>query len=127
TFDAIIIGAGPAGLSAAVYASSEGLRTIVVEEQTIGGQAGTSSRIRNYFGFPFGISGSELCNRALDQAWSFGTETSVLREAVGIQNRGSEFVVAFANGTEILSRTVVLAMGAAYRRLGISSLEALLG
>ena len=127
TFDVIIIGAGPAGLSAAVYASSEGLRTIVVDQQTIGGQAGTSSRIRNYFGFPFGISGAELCNRALDQAWSFGTETSVLREAVGIQNRGSEFVITFSNGTEIVSRTVVLAMGASYRRLGISSLETLLG
>lgn len=126
-FDTTIIGAGPAGLSAAVYAASEGLRTIVVDQQTIGGQAGTSSRIRNYLGFPFGISGAELCNRALDQAWSFGTETSVLREAVDIQQRGSYFVVTFANGTDIVSRTVVLAMGAAYQRLGISRLDELLG
>jgi thioredoxin reductase (NADPH) len=126
-FDTIIIGAGPAGLSAAVYAASEGLRTIVVDQATIGGQAGTSSRIRNYFGFPFGISGAELCSRALDQAWSFGTETSVLREAVELQQRGSDFAVTFANGTELLSRTVVLAMGAAYRRLEISGLDELIG
>lgn len=79
-FDLAIVGAGPAGLSAAVYGASEGLRTIVIDRETIGGQAGTSSLIRNFLGFPLGISGAELTNRALDQAWSFGAETSVLRD-----------------------------------------------
>ncbi|HEX8245466.1 MAG TPA: FAD-dependent oxidoreductase [Longimicrobium sp.] len=126
-FDVAVVGAGPAGLSAAVYGASEGLRTIVVERETIGGQAGTSSRIRNYLGFPLGISGAELCNRALDQAWSFGAETSVLREAVELRADASHHVLRFADGTEITSRAVVLAMGAAYRRLEIASLEALVG
>ena len=75
----MVIGSGPAGLSAAVYAASEGLRTLVVDRESIGGQAGTSSLIRNYLGFPFGIDGADLCNRALDQAWSFGAE--ILRDA----------------------------------------------
>jgi thioredoxin reductase (NADPH) len=126
-FDVAIVGAGPAGLSAAVYGASEGLRTIVVESETIGGQAGSSSRIRNYLGFPMGISGAELCNRALDQAWSFGAETSVLREATRLRADGDLRVLSFANGTEIASRAVVLAMGAAYRRLGVPGLEALVG
>lgn len=126
-FDVAIVGAGPAGLSAAVYGASEGLRTIVVERETIGGQAGSSSRIRNYLGFPLGISGAELCSRALDQAWSFGAETSVLREAVGLREQGTKRVLSFANGTQIVSRAVVLAMGAAYRRLGVPSLETFVG
>ncbi len=126
-FDLAIVGAGPAGLSAAVYGASEGLRTIVVDRETIGGQAGTSSLIRNYLGFPFGISGAELTNRALDQAWAFGTETSVLRQAIDLRMSGSEHVLVFSNGTEIVSRAVVLAMGASYQRLGIPHLEALVG
>ncbi|MCE7985020.1 MAG: FAD-binding protein [Caldilinea sp. CFX5] len=126
-FDLAIVGAGPAGLSAAVYGASEGLRTIVVDRETIGGQAGTSSLIRNYLGFPFGISGAELTNRALDQAWAFGAETSVLREAVDLRVAGRERILVFANGTEVRSRAIVLAMGARYQRLGIPSLEALVG
>lgn len=126
-FDLVVIGAGPAGLSAAVYGASEGLRTIVVDRETIGGQAGTTSLIRNYLGFPFGISGAELISRALDQAWAFGTETSVLREAVDLHADGREYVVKFANGTQIVTRTVLLAMGASYQRLGIPALEALVG
>jgi thioredoxin reductase (NADPH) len=126
-FDLAIVGAGPAGLSAAVYGASEGLRTIVVERETIGGQAGTSSLIRNYLGFPFGISGAELTNRALDQAWSFGAETSVLREATDLRMEGRNRVLVFSNGTQIVSRTVLLAMGASYQRLGIATLEALVG
>jgi len=126
-FDLLIIGAGPAGLSAAVYGASEGLRTMVVERETIGGQAGTSAMIRNYIGFPFGISGAELTNRALDQAWSFGAETSVLRQAVDLRVDGKHRIVAFSDGSEIVSRTVVLATGASYQRLGIPSLEALVG
>ena len=126
-FDLVIVGAGPAGLSAAVYAASEGLRTIVIERETIGGQAGTSSLIRNYLGFPFGISGSELTNRALDQAWSFGVETSVLRQVTSLHTEGSHQVLALEDGAEITTRAVLLAMGANYQRLGVSSLEALVG
>ena len=127
TFDLVIVGAGPAGLSAAVYAASEGLRTIVVDRDTIGGQAGASSRIRNYLGFPFGISGTDLCNRALEQAWSFGAETSVLREAVDLRPAEASFVLGFSNADPIVGRSVVLAMGADYRRLGVESLETRVG
>lgn len=126
-FDIIIVGAGPAGLSAAVYGASEGLRTIVVERETIGGQAGTSSLIRNYLGFPFGISGAELTNRALDQAWSFGAETSVLRQVVDLRADGKYRILTLADGKELVSHTIVLAMGASYQRLDIPALEALIG
>ncbi|MEO8391922.1 MAG: FAD-dependent oxidoreductase [Chloroflexota bacterium] len=126
-FDLAIVGAGPAGLSGAVYGASEGLRTIVVDRDTIGGQAGTSSLIRNYLGFPLGIRGADLTNRALDQAWSFGAETSVLRPATNLRVEGQDRILVFADGREIISRTVVLAMGASYQRLGIPPLEALVG
>jgi thioredoxin reductase (NADPH) len=126
-YDVVAIGAGPAGLSAAVYGGSEGLRTIVVDRDSIGGQAGASSRIRNYLGFPLGISGTELCNRALEQAWSFGVDTSVLREATGLRAEGACRIVSFSDGSEIRGRSVVLAMGARYRRLGVPRLEALVG
>ena len=127
TFDLVVVGAGPAGLSAAVYAASEGLRTIVVDRDTIGGQAGASSRIRNYLGFPLGISGGELCNRALEQAWSFGAETAVLREAIGLRRVGASFVLDFSNQREVVGRSVVLAMGADYRRLDVPDLDRLAG
>ena len=126
-FDVLVIGAGPAGLSAAVYAASEGLRTIVVDRESIGGQAGTSSLIRNYLGFPLGIGGADLCNRALDQAWSFGAETSVLRHVTDLRTEGEHRVAVLAGGGEITARTVVLATGATYHRLGIPRLEALVG
>jgi thioredoxin reductase (NADPH) len=126
-FDVVVVGAGPAGLSAAVYGASEGLRTIVVDRETIGGQAGTSSLIRNYLGFPLGIGGAELCSRALDQAWSFGAETSVLRPATDIRDRRGDRGVVLADETEIKTRAVILATGATYQRLGIPSLEQLVG
>lgn len=126
-FDLAIVGAGPAGLSAAVYGASEGLRTIVIDRETIGGQAGTSSLIRNFLGFPLGISGAELTNRALDQAWSFGAETSVLRAISGLRAEGDNRILECANGSRIISRTIVLAMGANYQRLGIPNLESLVG
>lgn len=126
-FDLAVVGAGPAGLSAAVYGASEGLRTILVDRETIGGQAGTSSMIHNYLGFPLGISGTDLTNRALDQVWSFGAETSVLREAIDLRIEGEHRVLVFSDGTEIVSLTVILAIGAAYQRLGIPALERLVG
>lgn len=126
-YDLTIVGAGPAGLSAAVYGASEGLRTLVVEREAIGGQAGASSLIRNYLGFPQGISGAELTNRAFDQAWLFGAQTCIMRAATDLRTDGLDRVLTLSDGREIVSRAVVLAMGASYQRLGIPSLEALVG
>jgi thioredoxin reductase (NADPH) len=126
-FDLIVVGSGPAGLSAAVYGASEGLRTIVVDRDTIGGQAGTSAMIRNYLGFPFGISGAELTNRALDQAWSFGAETSVLRQATELRAEVDHHILSFTDGSQLAGRAILLATGASYQRLGIPALEALVG
>ena len=126
-FDVVVAGAGPAGLAAAVYASSEGLRTLVVERESIGGQAGSSSRIRNYLGFQRGVSGGELATRAYQQAWVFGTTFLLMREATGLRVADDGHVVTISDGTEIETRSVVLAMGVSYLRLGIPALEALAG
>jgi thioredoxin reductase (NADPH) len=126
-FDVVVIGAGPAGLSAAVYAASEGLRTIVIDRESIGGQASSSSLIRNYLGFPVGIGGADLCNLALDQAWSFGAETSVVRAVTDLRADGDHRTVVLADGMEVTARAVVLATGASYQRLGIPPVEALVG
>ena len=127
TCDLVIVGGGPAGLASAVYASSEGLRTVVIEREAVGGQAGTSSMIRNYLGFPGGISGAELAQRAYEQAWLFGTKYVFAREARRLEARGTDRVVALADGTEIVAKSVLIATGAAYRRLGIPELERFTG
>jgi thioredoxin reductase (NADPH) len=108
-------------------AASEGLRTLIVDRGSIGGQAGTSSLIRNYLGFPLGIGGADLCNRALDQAWSFGAETSVLRDVTDLRVDGDHRIVHLDDGTHVTTRTVVLATGVSYQRLGLPRIEALLG
>lgn len=126
-FDVVIIGAGPAGLGAAVYAASEGLQTVVVEQQAIGGQAGTSSLIRNYLGFPSGISGSRLAENAYRQAWTFGSTFHFMRSATGLRADGDHRVVELSDGTTVTARAVIVATGASYRRLGVPALEALQG
>ncbi|MGH2961363.1 MAG: FAD-dependent oxidoreductase [Solirubrobacterales bacterium] len=126
-FDVIVVGAGPAGLAASVSASSEGLRTLVVERESIGGQAGSSSLIRNYLGFSRGVSGAELAQRAYQQAWVFGTDFIHMREVTGLRTEGERHVVTIADGSEVAGRTVVLATGVSYQRIGIPALEALTG
>ncbi|TDD96402.1 FAD-dependent oxidoreductase, partial [Jiangella asiatica] len=122
-FDVIIVGAGPAGLAAAVYASSEGLRTLVIERESIGGQAGSSSLIRNYLGFARGISGADLAQRAYQQAWVFGTTFLLMRELVSIETEGEWHIVTANDGERARARTVVLATGVSYRRIGVPALE----
>ena len=116
-YDLIVIGGGPAGLGSAVYGASEGLRTVLVERQATGGQAGQSSRIENYLGFPDGVSGAQLTDRARRQAAKFGTEVLTARDVVGLEARGSARVVKFGDGTEIAAHSVVLATGVSYRAL----------
>jgi len=126
-FDVAIVGAGPAGLAAAVYASSEGLRTLVVERESIGGQAGSSARIRNYLGFQRGISGGELATRAYQQAWVFGTSFLLMRDVERLRTTDHGHVITISDGSEIEARSVVLGTGVAYRRLGIPAVEDLCG
>jgi thioredoxin reductase (NADPH) len=126
-FDLVVIGAGPAGLATAVYGASEGFRTVVVERETFGGQAGTSSLIRNYLGFSRGISGSELAWQAYQQAWLFGASFRVARQATSLYPGEDRLVVGLSDGTEVAGRAVVIATGASYRRLDVPSLEALVG
>ncbi len=126
-FDALVIGAGPAGLSAAVYASSEGLRTLVVDEGGVGGQATSSSLIRNYLGFPHGVSGTRLSERAYEQAWVLGAEFLFMHRAEQLERDGERLAVTLSTGERIRARAVVLATGASYRRLGVPSLETLAG
>jgi thioredoxin reductase (NADPH) len=111
TYDVTVLGAGPAGLAAAVYGASEGLRTGVLEPEAFGGQAGTSSMIRNYLGFPRGISGTELASRAYSQATGFGADIIYGQQASGLRAAGSDRVVTLGDGTEVTSRAVILATG----------------
>jgi thioredoxin reductase (NADPH) len=122
-FDVIIVGAGPAGLAASVYASSEGLQTLTVEGESIGGQAGSSSLIRNYLGFPRGVSGAELAQRAYQQAWVFGTKFLFMREVGGLRAEDDRHVLQLSDGSEATARAVILATGVSYRRLDIAGLE----
>ena len=129
TYDVAIIGGGPSGLAAAVYGASEGLRTILVERDAPGGQAGTSSRIENYLGFPTGISGDELGARALQQAKRFGVEILVARQATGIADMetGSTHALILDGGERIDVRTIVLATGVAWRELEVPGADGLIG
>jgi thioredoxin reductase (NADPH) len=115
-YDLIVVGGGPAGLGAAVYGASEGLRTVLVERTATGGQAGQSSRIENYLGFPDGVSGSQLADRARRQATKFGAEVVTTREVVGLEAHGSARVVRFADGAELAAHTVIVATGVTYRQ-----------
>jgi thioredoxin reductase (NADPH) len=125
--DLAILGAGPAGLSAAVYGASEGLRTQVVERLAIGGQAGTSSLIRNYLGFPRGISGGDLAHRAWEQAVLFAAQFVFTHTATGLTTRGQHHVVALDDGSEAVARAMIIATGVTYRRLDIPALDRLVG
>src|SRR5829696_1588531 len=124
-YDAVIVGAGPAGLAAAVYGASEGLRTIVIEREAPGGQAGTSSRIENYLGFPSGVSGEELASRALQQAWRLGAEVLVTRTITRIDAATRQ--VHLDGGDVLRARTIILACGVAWRQLRIEGFERLAG
>jgi thioredoxin reductase (NADPH) len=126
-FDVVIVGAGPAGLSAAVYGASEGLHTLVVDEGGIGGQARSSSLIRNYLGFPRGVSGQRLAEQAYEQASVFGASFVFMHPASGLSRAGEKLTLSLADGRSVNAAVVILATGASYRRLGVPALEALIG
>src|ERR1700683_2519154 len=123
----IVIGGGPAGLGAAVYGASEGLRTVLVERLATGGQAGQSSRIENYLGFPDGVSGAQLTDRARRQAGKVGAEVLTTRDVIGLEVNGSARSVRFADGSAIDAHTVILATGVSYRRLGAPGMDDMTG
>ena len=127
TCELAIVGAGPAGLTAAVYAASEGLDTLMLDQAVSGGQAGTSPLIRNYPGFPHGIDGGLLMERTCEQAWLMGAHIVFAQQAVGLERRGDHRVVRLLDGTELCARAVVIATGIEWRRLGVPRLEALVG
>lgn len=126
-FDLVVVGSGPAGLGASVYGASEGLSTLVLEPEAVGGQAGTSSLIRNYPGFPTGISGNRLAFSSYLQAWAFGSTFHFMRAASGITAEGPLHRVALDDGSSVRARTVILATGASWRRIGVPELESLVG
>ena len=126
-YDLIVIGGGPAGLGAAVYGASEGLRTVLVERTATGGQAGQTSRIENYLGFPDGVSGAQLTSRARRQATKFGAEVLTTRDVIGLEVNGSARTVRFADGTSIDAHTVILATGVSYRQLEAPGLNEMTG
>ncbi|WP_178970229.1 NAD(P)/FAD-dependent oxidoreductase, partial [Streptomyces acidiscabies] len=126
-YDLVVIGGGPAGLGSAVYGASEGLRTVLVERSATGGQAGQSSRIENYLGFPDGVSGGQLTERARRQAAKFGAEILTAREVTGLDASGSARVVRFADGSSVAAHSVILATGVSYRQLECPGAQDLTG
>ena len=126
-YDLIVIGAGPAGLAAAVYGASEGVSTLLIDKETAGGQAGTSSRIENYLGFPKGLSGADLARRAAAQATRLGAEILSAQEVTGIELRDSYRVVKFGNGSEVACRALILATGVTVRELDVPGIRAVTG
>jgi thioredoxin reductase (NADPH) len=126
-FDVAVVGAGPAGLAAAVGASSEGLRTVVVEHEAVGGQAGTSSMIRNYPGFSQGISGAKLAQEMWRQAWAFDTTFVYMRQANSLSRKDGHYWLRLSDGSNLTARAVVITTGASYRRIGIPALDDLQG
>ncbi|MCF6475591.1 response regulator [Nonomuraea sp. MG754425] len=126
-YDLIVVGGGPAGLGAAVYGASEGLNTVLVEAYSSGGQAGQSSRIENYLGFPDGVSGQQLADRARRQALKFGAELLTARKVTSLEPRGQARVVGFKDGGEIAAHAVILATGVTYRRLDAPGLDEFVG
>ncbi|MEM9157351.1 MAG: FAD-dependent oxidoreductase, partial [Cyanobacteria bacterium P01_F01_bin.33] len=126
-YDLAIVGGGPAGLAAAVYGASEGLRTVMLEREAPGGQAGTSSRIENYLGFPVGLSGSDLARRAVTQAKRFGVEILAPQEAKAVRTEDNYHTIALADGGEISCHSLILAMGVAWRRLNVPGIEQFTG
>ena len=122
-FDLVVVGGGPAGLAAAVYGASEGLRTLLVERVAVGGQAGTSSRIENYLGFPTGISGADLTERAVVQAEKFGARLTSPCTAAALREQGGHLVVHLSDGTDVAGRAAIVASGARYRRLDVARLD----
>ena len=126
-YDLVVVGAGPAGLAASVYGASEGLKTLVVEEHAPGGQAGMSSRIENYLGFPGGVSGSELARRAVTQAKRFGVEILTAQEVVGLDAEGPSRILKLGDGTDVQCRALLIATGVSYRKLEAQGIEELTG
>jgi thioredoxin reductase (NADPH) len=126
-FDVVIVGSGPAGLSAAVYGASEGLNTLVVDEGGIGGQATTSSLIRNYLGFPRGVSGGRLAEQAYEQAWVLGANFALMQRVIELERTDGRIQLTLSEFGQVRARAVILATGATYRRLGVPELEAMNG
>ena len=126
-FDVVVVGGGPAGLSAGVYGASEGLRTLVVEDRAIGGQAGASALIRNYLGFPRGITGADLAGQAYQQAWIFGTGFAFMRTAERLEQEEDRLAVTLSDGKRVATTAVVLATGASYRVLEAPGVQELQG
>jgi thioredoxin reductase (NADPH) len=126
-FDVVVVGAGPAGLACALYCSTEGLKTAMVEKEAAGGQAGLSSRIENYLGFPSGLSGADLARRGVTQVKRFGTEVIAPAEAVSLKVEGEYRVVTLSTGQELAAHAVVIAAGVQWRRLDVPGLDRLTG
>src|SRR5262249_9160402 len=126
-YDLLIVGGGPAGLAAAVYGASEGLSTVMIEREAPGGQAGMSSRIENYLGFPSGLSGADLARRAVTQARRFGVEILAPQEVTSVRVDGGSKFVKLADGVELGAKTLLIATGVAYKKLAVPGMDRLQG